>query len=172
MANDILKENFRQFRIEHDARIAESIAAASSSALDTVPSTINGGMWYELDNSAPVIKFYQGGNTYSVTPTLDVIELQDPNLTVTPSTATMSSSSATATVSYAGSGTVSLHCYETGVTSSYNSSTKVITVPYQGVAHDTRIAVTNISLSAAENYSAATATFTVYMQPAGTGTAE
>ena len=108
MANDILKENFRQFRIEHDARIAESIAAASSSALDTVPSTINGGMWYELDNSAPVIKFYQGGNTYSVTPTLDVIELQDPNLTVTPSTATMSSSSATATVSYAGSGTVSL----------------------------------------------------------------
>lgn len=145
-----------------DSLMADLPAAsmAGGGALDTTPSTVDGGLWYELDNSAPVIKFYQAGLTYSLTPTLDVI---DPQLTVTPSTATIESGSATATLSYAGSGSVSLSCNYNNITPTYNSSTKVITVPYSASAADDSAVVTTVSLSANGAYSAATATFTVQM---------
>ena len=148
-----------------DSLMADLPAAsmAGGGALDTTPSTVDGGLWYELDNSAPVIKFYQAGLTYSLTPTLDTVS---PNLTVTPSTATIYSGSATATVSYAGTGTISVSG------GSYNASTKVLTVNYVNPGTSANSLPCTVSLAAAGQYAAATATFNVTMMPIGSGNEE
>ena len=35
--------------------------------LDTVPATVDGGLWYDVENSLPAVKIYYGGNPYSLT---------------------------------------------------------------------------------------------------------
>lgn len=144
-----------------DSLMANTVAGGGS--LDTTPSTVDGGLWYELDNSAPVIKFYQGGLTYTLASSLDTVS---PNLTVTPSSATLYSGTATATVSYAGNGSISVSG------GSYNSSTKVLSVSYINPGPSAITDTYTVSLSAAGKYAAETAVFSVTMQPSGSGVEE
>ena len=145
--------------------------ASSDIVLSTVPSTVDGGLWFELESSEPVIKFYYGGETYSITPAIDT---RDPQLTVTPSSASISSGqSATFTVSYLGNGTVTTSLRGIQVTNlshTYNADTKTITVPYNAnEAQYGGIGTGTVSISAAGAYVAASATFSVTMIQGGGG---
>lgn len=65
-----------------DAVIAElgTVTPSGSSVLDTVPSSVNGGLWYEVANGTPVVKIYYGGNEYPLGS-----GALEPTLTVAPS---------------------------------------------------------------------------------------
>ena len=130
-------------------------------SLDTVPSSVDGGLWYELSNSAPVLKFYQGGLTYSLTPTLDVI---DPQLSVNPNSIEGTSGYGTATLSFFGNGEVS---YSGLSGTTYDSNTKVISFPLS--AFSSFVSVVTINLSASGQYSAASTTVTVNGGGSGSG---
>ena len=130
-------------------------------SLDTVPSSVDGGLWYELSNSAPVLKFYQGGLTYSLTPTLDVI---DPQLSVNPNSIEGTSGYGTATLSFFGNGEVS---YSGLSGTTYDSETKIISFPL--AASSSFSAAVTINLSAAGQYSAASTTVTVNGGGSGSG---
>ena len=82
---------------------------ATGSVLDTVAATVDGGLWFELDNSEPVIKFHYGSNNYSITPT--IIQELDPELTLSTYNLTINSNMElpySVTVSYLGNGTLSV----------------------------------------------------------------
>ena len=87
-----------------------------------------------------------------------------PNLTITPSSATITSGNATATVSYAGNGSITLTDNSEYVTPTYDSSTKIITVPYsQNEAAYYGYVTVTAALSASTGYTAASADFIVFM---------
>jgi len=141
-----------------DAVSSELENASGSGVLDTVPATVNGGMWYELNSGVPrYVKLKHGDHTLSLTPSIVSIS---PNLTVTPAaTLVPGNGSITATVSYLGTGTITVSGSD-GVTPTYNASTKVVTVPYNVNTHTATITV---SLGASYGYLAETATFNVTM---------
>lgn len=141
-------------------------SVANGCTLDTVPATVDGGMWYELENSAPLVKFYYGGTSF-------LLNLSAaPNLTLSPASQTITSGNATVNVSYAGSGTVAVSAQGiTGaLTASYNSSTKVITLPYSSSEASGGGDVTvTAALSASAPYTADSASCIVVMSSGGTG---
>lgn len=127
----------------------------SGAQLSTTPATQNGGLWYEIQNSKPVIKFFHDGRSYSIATTIDPIS---PQLNITPSSATIGGfETATAKVSYLGSGTISVKGDAT-----YNATNK--TISYHPEAHDSGTKIFTVSLSESYGYTSATATFTVNVQ--------
>lgn len=70
MANNVIREQ----QLQSVASAAKDFALANANILNSVPATVNGGLWYELENDTPVIKLYYGGHSYSLTPTLESIQ--------------------------------------------------------------------------------------------------
>ena len=70
MANNVIREQ----QLQSVASAAKDFALANANILNSVPATVNGGLWYELENDTPVIKLYYGGHSYFLTPTLDSIQ--------------------------------------------------------------------------------------------------
>ena len=120
------------------------------------------------------IALSESGNYAADSQTLTVTcqgGLLDPQLTVTPSSATISEGeTATATVSYAGNGSITLSDNSEYVTPTYDSSTKIITVPYNlnEATYYGGVTVT-AALSASTGYTAASADFIVFMDITGGG---
>ena len=129
--------------------------------LGTVPSTVDGGIWYEVENSEPVVKIYYGGHDFVLTPTIVPIS---PQLTLSQSTVTGNpSASFVVDVSYLGNGTISISQNNNIGSATYNSSTKKISIsPTYATADGTT--VFTINLSAAHGYTAASATLTATWQ--------
>lgn len=44
----------------------------NDNTLDTIPASVNGGLWYELDSNAPVVKIFHDGNSYALADNLSV----------------------------------------------------------------------------------------------------
>lgn len=132
---------------------------SGAGVLDTVPATVDGGLWFELENDLPsVIKLKHGAHTLTLTPTIINVS---PGLTVTPSASTIpADGSITAAVSYLGTGAITVSGTN-GVTPSYDSSTKIITVPY---SYDADSSTITVSLAAAYGYLADEKTFSVSME--------
>lgn len=63
-----IKNFIREIREEHDKRIADSLGGGGLSALTlpTVASSVDGGIWLDVTDSPPAIKFFYGGTTYSL----------------------------------------------------------------------------------------------------------
>lgn len=144
-------------------------------ALDTVPATVDGGLWYELDNGSPVIKFYYDGNAHCLYPTIPAspqLALSQSSITVNvhPVPTGSDSASGTVDVSYLGSGSISLD-YETGnlYSVSYNASTKKITVTTSCTDSESVSKSFNVtvSLSAAQGYTSASTTLAVTLTCGG-----
>lgn len=137
-----------------------SLATNNDVVLDTVASTVDGGLWYETTSTAPIIKFKQGGSTYY----LYTNQLVSPNLTLSSSTVTATSgASQTITLTYSGEGTITLsNPNETALTASYNASTKTITLTSNLTSGDDPATVNlGIALSEAGNYAADSQTLAV-----------
>ena len=131
--------------------------------LDSVASTVDGGLWFETTATAPIIKFKQGGSTYY----LYTNQLVSPNLTLSSSTVTATSgSSQTITLTYSGEGTITLsNPNETALTASYNSSTKTITLTSNLTTGDDPATVNlGVALSEAGTYAADSQTLAVTCQ--------
>ena len=66
-----IKNFIREVRMEHDKRIADSLGGGGLSAptLPTVASSIDGGIWLDVTDSPPAIKFFYGGTTYTLSGT-------------------------------------------------------------------------------------------------------
>ena len=140
---------------------------SASMTLDTVPATVNGGMWFEVSGGEPTVKFYYGGNSYSLTTTIDEI---DPQLTLSPGAQTISGTAATINVSYLGNGTVTVSARGIAANHSPSYSNGVITLPYnQSEAAGGGNVTVTAGLSASSPYTAATATAMVYMNEAAGG---
>ena len=128
--------------------------------LDSVPSTVDGGLWYETTSTAPIIKFKQGGSTYY----LYTNQLVSPNLTLSSSTVTATSgANQTVTLTYSGEGTITLsNPNETALTATYNASTKTITLTSNLTSGDDPATVNlGVALSEAGNYAADSQTLAV-----------
>lgn len=125
--------------------------------LDTVPATVNGGMWYEVENGTPIPKIYYNGQAYPLGGAVD------PELTVTLTSSSVATivSPVTATVNYNGDGNISVTASNKNVKPTYNSSTKTITVPYADVEGTITITV---ELSASTGFASARKTFTLTME--------
>lgn len=137
-----------------------STVESGATVLDTIPATVNGGMWYEVVNGTPIVKIYYNGQEYSITGSAN-----DPNLTVgltTSSTVTVLQP-ATANLSYDGDGEISLSASNANVTPTYNSSTRTLTVPYANpeVTGDVTLYV---DIGAGTNHYATREQFNVTMQ--------
>lgn len=143
-----------------DAVSSELENASGSGVLDTVPATVNGGMWYELDSGVPrYIKLKHGDHTLSLTPSIVNIS---PSLTVTPAASTIPvDGSITANVSFNGNGNITVT--SDTINPTYNATTKVITVPY---SYDVASATITVALSAGYGYLADSTTFNVTMAKA------
>lgn len=66
---------------EHLSSLASAVKGKLN-VLDTLPATVNGGLWLEGGGSVPIIKMYYGGNAFKITPELVAIKAT-PTLTVT-----------------------------------------------------------------------------------------
>lgn len=143
-----------------DAVSSELENASGSGVLDTVPATVNGGMWYELDSGVPrYVKLKHGDHTLSLTPSIVNIS---PGLTVTPAATTVpADGSITANVSFNGNGNITVT--SDTINPTYNASTKKITVPY---SYDVASATITVELSAGYGYLADSTTFNVTMAKA------
>lgn len=150
----------------------ESVASAAKdftlsqiggTVLDTVPATVNGGMWFEVSGGEPTVKFYYGGTSFSLNAS------GAPNLTLSPSSQTISSGTdATINVSYLGNGTVTVSAQGIGANHSPSYSNGVITLPFnQSEAAGGGSVTVTAGLSASPPYTADTATAMVYMNEAG-----
>ena len=126
--------------------------------LDSVPSTVDGGLWFETTSTAPIIKFKQGGSTYY----LYTNQLVSPNLTLSSSTVTATSgASQTVTLTYSGEGTITLsNPNETALTASYNASTKTITLT-SNVSSGSSVVNLGVALSESGQYAADSQTLAV-----------
>lgn len=134
---------------------------ATGGVLDTVPATVNGGMWYELDNGEPVMKFHYGSCNYLLTPT---VESLDPQLSIDLESGSEDITSGWIAynnrylVNYLGNGTITVSDGGKNVCH-YNSSTRIIAFdPYGG-----EITMT-VSLSGAPPYVAASVSYTFWIQ--------
>lgn len=67
--------------VEHLSLLASAVKGKFN-VLDTLPATMNGGLWFEGSGSVPIIKLYYGGNAFKITPELVAIKAT-PTLTVT-----------------------------------------------------------------------------------------
>lgn len=139
---------------------------ATGGVLDTVPATVNGGLWFELENGEPVIKFHCGANDYQLSPTLILL---DPQLSLEIECDTGYGSGLNGyvgyndryLVNYLGNGTITVSDGGKNVCH-YDSSTRIITFdPYGG-----EITMT-VSLSAASPYVAASVSYTFWIQGGG-----
>ena len=129
---------------------------ATGGILDTVPATINGGMWYEVDNGEPVIKFHYGSCNYLLTPT---IESLDPQLSLSTYNVTINSGMElpySVTVSYLGNGTLSVSPSDAGRL-----------VGKTLVLESSSSATITVSVSASPPYRAATATLNYVYNASG-----
>ena len=144
-----------------NALSAELAAASGAGVLDTVPATVNGGMWYELTDNVPsVIKLKHGNHTLSLTPSIVNIS---PALTASPAAATVPvDGSVTATVSYSGAGSVTV-TGSNGISPTYDAANKLITVPY---SYDTASTTITVSLAASYGYLADETSFNLSMAKA------
>ena len=134
--------------------------------LDTIPATVDGALWYEIEGGVPVIKIYYDAQTYSFYPrTADL----SPNLALSPTAQTIDATqSASCTVSYLGSGNVSI--FAQGANGTYypdfNSSERTISLPYNLTEALGGAPVTiTADLSPAPPYVNATDSCTVTMLP-------
>ena len=148
---------------------------SSGVTLDTVPATVDGGIWYEIEsNNTCILKLLSGNIIYNF-----ITTTQDPQLTVTPSPAlplqlvnldngtqemrlVMTESSATFNVSYLGTGTIRCSVDNTEPNISYDSSTHILTFYNGTLRYDTDCTIT-ITLSAAEPYRSAKNIFNVFV---------
>ena len=137
---------------------------ATGGVLDTIPATIDGGMWYEVVNGEPVIKFHCGSNNYQLSPTLILL---DPQLSIDLESGSEDITSSWIAynnrylVNYLGNGTITVSDGGKNVCH-YDSSTRIITFdPYGG-----EITMT-VSLSAASPYVAASVSYTFWIQGSG-----
>ena len=142
--------------------------SSGSCVLDSVPATVNGSLWYELQNDSPVIKFYQGGHSFSLSPTMDI---SDPQLTLSPAEQTISSGEATINVSYLGDGTISVNSSASRESPpTYDATNKTITMPYSSMiasTYGTDEVTVSVSLSAGTGYYSTTASAVVHMPDSG-----
>ncbi|MBQ3337579.1 MAG: hypothetical protein IJG80_09270 [Selenomonadaceae bacterium] len=145
-----------------DAVSSELENFSGATVLDTVAATVDGGLWFELDNSEPVIKFHYGSNDYSLTPT--IIQELDPQLSIGHESGSEDITNGWIAynnryrVNYLGNGTITVSDGGKNVCH-YNSSTRIITLdPYGG-----EITMT-VSLSAAPPYVAASVSYTFLLQ--------
>ena len=132
------------------------VPAGSSVVLDTVPATVDGGLWYELEAGSPVVKFNYGSDIFVLSSALS------PNLSVTPSASSTDGDDITATISYSGGGTVTVESDNSNVTPTLSGST--ITVPYHAFTDDDHSVTITVSVAANGNYSAQSATFQVLFE--------
>ena len=161
MSNNIVKEKHLVSVETAMKRYMDSGLVAD--ILDTVPSTVDGGLWYETTSTAPIIKFKQGGSTYY----LYTNQLVSPNLSLSSAAVTVTSDeSQSITLSYSGNGVVSLsNPNTTALTAAYNSSNKTITLENNLTASDDDTNVNlGVSLSEAGQYAADNKTLAVTCQ--------
>ena len=85
--------------------VAEELNGVNIGALDTVPATINGGLWIVNQNGTPELRLFYNDYIYYFPATA----LDNPNLTLSTSSIQVTPVSAqTVTLSYSGSGEVSI----------------------------------------------------------------
>lgn len=130
--------------------------------LDTVRATVNGGMWYEVDDTGkPVPKIYYNGIGYA----LIASGTEDPQLKVTvkKNGVVDIGSSTTATITHKGVGEVIVTCSDSRVewTRKDTSGKITITIPYSAKVDDV---IFTVRLLAAGDYRAATKEFDLVMQ--------
>lgn len=98
-------------KLEHRLEVIQS-SGLKIGSLDTVPATINGGMWYEVANGTPIVKIYYGGNEYPLGS-----GALEPTLTVAPSSLNVpAGGSASATISCDSGGNYLVTSLTEGVT--------------------------------------------------------
>lgn len=137
-------------------------AIKSGNILDTVRATVNGGLWYEVDDTGkPVPKIYYNGIGYA----LITSGTEDPQLKVTvkKNGVVDIGSSTTATVTHKGVGEVIVVCSDSRVewTRKDTNGKITITIPYSAKVD---AATFTVRLLPAGDYKAATKEFTVGMQ--------
>lgn len=74
--------------------------------LDTLPATVNGGLWIEGGGSVPIIKLYYGGNAFKITPEPAI--KATPTLTVGTTGFDLRTDPTTTTITYNGDGNLYL----------------------------------------------------------------
>lgn len=129
-ANTKTKSYVLQELLTLSQAVASDIAnlQTSGNVLDTVPATVNGGLWYEIEDSAPVIKIFYNNGHYKITP----VALRTPTLSVNPSTITANKGdNRTTTITYDGDGVLYVSHNVEGVTTSITSQTLSISVSNQ-----------------------------------------
>ena len=140
--------------------VAEELNGVNIGALDTVPATINGGVWIEQKNGVPELRFYYDDYVYYFSSTA----LDNPELTLSSSSIRITpGSTESVTLTYSGSGEISfVNPNPSALTVSYNSSTKTITLTNNQVDSDDDVNVNlTINLSEAGSYSRVSTTLTV-----------
>ncbi|MBQ3434554.1 MAG: hypothetical protein IJG24_05880, partial [Selenomonadaceae bacterium] len=140
--------------------VAEELNGVNIGALDTVPATINGGVWIEQKNGVPELRFYYDDYVYYFSSTA----LDNPNLTLSTSSIQVTpGSTESVTLTYSGSGEISfVNPNPSALTVSYNSSTKTISLTNNQADSDDDVNVNlTVKLSEAGSYSHDFATLTV-----------
>lgn len=116
----------KRFILENNSELIDALLAdlPASSRLDSVPATVDGGLWFETTDTAPIIKFKQGGSTFY----LYTNQLVSPNLSLSSAAVTVTSgASQSVTVSHSGDGTITLsNPNPTALSATYNSADKTI----------------------------------------------
>ena len=128
--------------------------------LDTVPATVDGGLWIVNQNGTPQLRLFYNDYIYYFPSTA----LDNPNLTLNTSSIQVTPISAqTVTLSYSGSGEISITNPNPAIlTASYDSSTKTITLTNNQTENDDDVNVNlTITLSEAGSYSRVSTTLTV-----------
>lgn len=71
---DSLAADAKRFTLEQNLALNQAIQAELANAgtsgnvvLDTVPATVDGGLWLDVSGSSPVLKVRHGGLPFSVT---------------------------------------------------------------------------------------------------------
>lgn len=100
--------------------------------LDTVPATVNGGLWLDGDGSVPVIKLFYNGDIFKT----ELSPMPDPQLIFN---RTATDNIGNATVSYIGE--------ETGTDFVAYNGTVAVTVPYLGEGNITVSSDSNSTVS-------------------------
>ena len=140
--------------------VAEELNGVNIGALDTVPATINGGVWIEQKNGVPELRFYYDDYVYYFSSTA----LDNPELTLSSSSIRITpGSTESVTLTYSGSGEISfVNPNPSALTVSYNSSTKTISLTNNQADSDDDVNVNlTINLSEAGSYSRVSTTLAV-----------
>lgn len=105
MSNNLIREQHLASVQSAVKNYVDKKISAGGNILDTVPATVDGGLWYALEDSKPVIKFFHDNNLYKISP--EVVVRTQPTLSVSQKNlAIMTGSFATCSVTYDGDGQI------------------------------------------------------------------